>query len=323
MPNPTSVWWYLFSLFWINRSAGTSIFLWISKKELFVWSKLVSPSSIEIFGLVKLYIWASSGLLIIEFELFEERHKVVLDAFDKSSNLPDKGVVPVATWLVSRWRLLPLWWDRWNKLWNVVLMGELIELFLDLFISFNRLPVIIFRNEELSSLIVLLVSKNKSGFRLLWFLGNFNFLAILNLLPLTLLLDSDGDVDSRSVFGELSSSLEEGWTEMLDDDLFLVNSLDKALLVLVVELVRFDENEVFVFSFLKVLKSTLAICELDGAPCTFVDVEAFDCLNIDESRDSWLGTSDIVQYKANLLNKVSWWLPSLALSLWVVQIVEF
>ena len=36
---------------------------------------------------------------------------------------------------------------------------------------------------------------------------------------------------------------------MLDDDLFLVNSLDKALLVLVVELVRFDENEVFVFSF--------------------------------------------------------------------------
>ena len=30
---------------------------------------------------------------------------------------------------------------------------------------------------------------------------------------------------------------------MLDDDLFLVNSLDKALLVLVVELVRFDENE--------------------------------------------------------------------------------
>ena len=73
---------------------------------------------------------------------------------------------------------------------------------------------------------------------------------------------------------------------MLDDDLFLVNSLDKALLVLVVELVRFDENEVFVFNFLKVLKSTLAICELDGAPCTFVDVEAFDCLNIDESRDS-------------------------------------
>ena len=73
---------------------------------------------------------------------------------------------------------------------------------------------------------------------------------------------------------------------MLDDDLFLVNSLDKALLVLVVELVRFDENEVFEFSFLKVLKSTLAICELDGAPCTFVDVEAFDCLNIDESRDS-------------------------------------
>ena len=47
---------------------------------------------------------------------------------------------------------------------------------------------------------------------------------------------------------------------MLDDDLFLVNSLDKALLVLVVELVRFDENEVFVFSFLKVLKSTLVIC---------------------------------------------------------------
>ena len=73
---------------------------------------------------------------------------------------------------------------------------------------------------------------------------------------------------------------------MLDDHLFLVNSLDKALLVLVVELVRFDENEVFVFNFLKVLKSTLAICELDGAPCTFVDVEAFDCLNIDESRDS-------------------------------------
>ena len=73
---------------------------------------------------------------------------------------------------------------------------------------------------------------------------------------------------------------------MLDDDLSLVNSLDKALLVLVVELVRFDENEEFVFSFLKVLKSTLAICELDGAPCTFVDVEAFDCLNIDESRDS-------------------------------------
>ena len=29
---------------------------------------------------------------------------------------------------------------------------------------------------------------------------------------------------------------------MLDDDLFLVNSLDKALLVLVVELVRFDET---------------------------------------------------------------------------------
>ena len=139
-------------------------------------------------------------------------------------------------------------------------MGELIELFLGLVISFNRLPLITFRNEELSSLIVLLVSKNKSGFRLLWFLGNFNFLAILNLLPLTLLLDSDGDVDSRSVFGELSSSLEEGWTEMLDDDLFLVNSLDKALLVLVVELVRFDENEVFVFSFLKVLKSTLVIC---------------------------------------------------------------
>ena len=73
---------------------------------------------------------------------------------------------------------------------------------------------------------------------------------------------------------------------MLDDDLFLVNSLDKAWLVLVVELVRFDENEVFVFSFLKVLKSTLAICELDGAPCTFVDVEAFDCLNIDELGDS-------------------------------------
>ena len=174
-------------------------------------------------------------------------------------------------------------------------MGELIELFLGLVISFNRLPIITFRNEELSSLIVLLVSKNKSGFRLLWFLGNFNFLAILNLLPLTLLLDSDGDVDSRSVFGELSSSLEEGWTEMLDDDLFLVNSLDKALLVLVVELVRFDENEVFVFSFLKVLKSTLAICELDGAPRIFVDVKAFDCLNIDEPGDSCLGTSDIEQ----------------------------
>lgn len=73
---------------------------------------------------------------------------------------------------------------------------------------------------------------------------------------------------------------------MLDDDLFLVNSLDKALLVLVFELVRFHENEVFVFSFLKVLKSTLAICELDGAPRIFVDVEAFDCLNIDEPRDS-------------------------------------
>lgn len=73
---------------------------------------------------------------------------------------------------------------------------------------------------------------------------------------------------------------------MLDDDLFLVNSLDKALLVLVVELVRFDENEVFVFNFLKVLKSTLAICELDGAPCTFVDDEAFDCLRIDELGDS-------------------------------------
>ena len=73
---------------------------------------------------------------------------------------------------------------------------------------------------------------------------------------------------------------------MLDDDLFLVNSLDKVLLVLVVELVRFDENEVFVFNFLKVLKSTLAICELDGAPCTFVDIEAFDCLKIDEPRDS-------------------------------------
>ena len=73
---------------------------------------------------------------------------------------------------------------------------------------------------------------------------------------------------------------------MLDDDSFLVNSLDKAWLVLVVELVRFEENEVFVFSFLNVLKSTLAICELDGAPCTFVDVEAFDCLNIDEPRDS-------------------------------------
>ena len=65
-----------------------------------------------------------------------------------------------------------------------------------------------------------------------------------------------------------------------------MNSLDKALLVLVVELVRFDENEVFVFNFLKVLKSTLAICKLDGAPCTFVDDEAFDCLNIDEPRDS-------------------------------------
>ena len=65
-----------------------------------------------------------------------------------------------------------------------------------------------------------------------------------------------------------------------------MNSLDKVLLVLVVELVRFDENEEFVFSFLKVLKSTLAICELDGAPCIFVDVEAFDCLNIDEPRDS-------------------------------------
>ena len=38
-------------------------------------------------------------------------------------------------------------------------MGELIELFLGLFISFNRLPIITFRNEELSSLIVLLVSK--------------------------------------------------------------------------------------------------------------------------------------------------------------------
>ena len=73
---------------------------------------------------------------------------------------------------------------------------------------------------------------------------------------------------------------------MLDDDLSLVNSLDKALLVLVVELVRFDENEVFEFSFLKVLKSTLAICELDGAPCTFVDDEAFDCLRIDELGDS-------------------------------------
>ena len=73
---------------------------------------------------------------------------------------------------------------------------------------------------------------------------------------------------------------------MLDNDLFLVNSLDKALLVLVVELVRFDENEVFEFSFLKVLKSTLAICELDGAPCTFVDDEAFDCLRIDELGDS-------------------------------------
>ena len=65
-----------------------------------------------------------------------------------------------------------------------------------------------------------------------------------------------------------------------------MNSLDKVLLVLVVELVRFDENEEFVFSFLKVLKSTLAICELDGAPCTFVDDEAFDCLRIDELGDS-------------------------------------
>ena len=73
---------------------------------------------------------------------------------------------------------------------------------------------------------------------------------------------------------------------MLDNDLFLVNSLDKALLVLVVELVRFYENEVFVFNFLKVLKSSLAICELDGAPCTFVDDEAFDCLRIDELGDS-------------------------------------
>ena len=82
---------------------------------------------------------------------------------------------------------------------------------------------------------------------------------------------------------------------MLDDDLFLVNSLDKALLVLVVELVRFDENEL-VFSFLKVLKSTLAICELDGAPCIFVDVEAFDCFEIDERR-LLLGTSDIVYSK--------------------------
>ena len=81
---------------------------------------------------------------------------------------------------------------------------------------------------------------------------------------------------------------------MLDDGLFLVNSLDKALLVLVVELLKFDENEVFVFSFLKVLKSTLAICELDGGPWIFVDDEAFDCLNIDELGDSWLGTSDIV-----------------------------
>ena len=81
---------------------------------------------------------------------------------------------------------------------------------------------------------------------------------------------------------------------MLDDDLFLVNSLDKALLVLVVELVKFDENEVFVFSFLKVLKSILAICELDWAPWIFVDVEVLDCLNIDELGDSWLGTSDIV-----------------------------
>ena len=73
---------------------------------------------------------------------------------------------------------------------------------------------------------------------------------------------------------------------MLDDDLFLVNSLDKALLVLVVELVKFDENEVFVFNFLKVLKSTLAICEREGAPCVFVDDEAFDYLNIDELGDS-------------------------------------
>ena len=87
-------------------------------------------------------------------------------------------------------------------------MGELIELFLGLFISFNRLPIITFRNEELSSLIVLLVSKTNlvSDCFDSW---KLQLLAILNLLPLTLLLDSDGDVDSPSVFGELSSSLEE------------------------------------------------------------------------------------------------------------------
>ena len=86
-------------------------------------------------------------------------------------------------------------------------MGELIELFLGLFISFNRLPVITFRNEELSSLIVLLVSKTNLVSDC--FDSGKLQLLILNLLPLTLLLDSDGDVDSRSVFGELSSSLEE------------------------------------------------------------------------------------------------------------------
>ena len=44
---------------------------------------------------------------------------------------------------------------------------------------------------------------------------------------------------------------------MLDDDLFLVNSLDKALLVLVVELVRFDENEYLVFQGVEVDISNL------------------------------------------------------------------
>ena len=96
-------------------------------------------------------------MLIIEFELFEERHKVVLDAFEKSSNLPDKGVVPVATWLVSCEGCCH--YDGIDETnYEMWLMGELIELFLGLFISFNRL-VITFRNEELSSLIVLLVSK--------------------------------------------------------------------------------------------------------------------------------------------------------------------
>ena len=126
---------------------------------------------------------------------------------EKSSNLPDKGVVPVATWLVSCEGCCydgidetnyEMWYSWVSSLSSFLVYSSHLT---DGYYFPKRRTVFAYCATSIQKQI--------------WFptaliLGKLQLLAILNLLPLTLLLDSDGDVDSRSVFGELSSSLEEG-----------------------------------------------------------------------------------------------------------------